>query len=487
MSTQTAVLNNHRRNFTVLYVIILLTALQLFIALLTDGFALSQDEGMWHYIGRNWFRNRLVPYSGGADNKSPLFYALFGLSDKLFGVNYWFPRVVGTLCQSLGLWFLYKTARLLAGRQAGILTISFYGLSVLWKSVDGKFVSYDETYEVTFIIASFYFLLGAKNKQGDFISGFLAAIGLCFRLTAIFGIGALFTSAIRKKGFAALSFSAGGLAGVLSGLLAAHLAGINLRDLYTFMLADNFGAGSTTDHGLIFRTIQFCNLFFFSEVILFYPLLIAYLFISKKADWLIVWLLSVFVGINLIGNYARVDLKEILPAMSLAAGLTAIHFINKYNLPLNKILIIIWVCFFPKSLESVFVLTVDESVRPDLYCKEPYIQPDDKAVKALGEWIKASTKPQQKVFVAGFSASVQAYSERVSPTIYFNATQTQIAKKRFYEDMKQCKAEMILVPLFPSYKQYIDAGLRAYIDQLAARDYVFDRCMFSYAVYRLKK
>lgn len=487
MPTQTAALNSHRRNFTVLYIILILVVLQLFITLLTDGFALSQDEGMWHYIGRNWFRDGLVPYSGGADNKSPLFYAIFGLSDKLFGVNYWFPRVVGTLCQSVGIWFLYKIAKRLGGKKGGILTISFYGLSVLWRSVDGKFVSFDETYEVMFTIIAFYYFLSADGKRGYCISGFLAAIGLCFRLTAIFSIGALFISAIRKKGFAAFSFSAGGMAGVLLGLFAAHLAGINLHDLYTFMLADNFGGGSTTDHGLIFRTIQFYNLFFFSEVILFYPLLIAYLFISKKVDWLIVWLLLGFAGINLIGNYARVDLKEILPAMSLAAGLTGIHFINKYNFPLNKILIIIWICFFPKSLESVFVLTIDESVRPDLYCKEPFIQPDDKAVKALGEWIKANVKPQQKVFVAGFGASVQAYSERISPTIYFNATQTQIAKKRFYEDMKQNKAAMILVPLFPSYKRYIDSDMRAYIDQLAAKDYVFDRCMFSYAVYRLKK
>ena len=39
----------------VLYIILALAFMQLFIALLTNGFALSADEAMWYYIGRNWF------------------------------------------------------------------------------------------------------------------------------------------------------------------------------------------------------------------------------------------------------------------------------------------------------------------------------------------------------------------------------------------------------------------------------------------------
>src|SRR3978361_688417 len=92
------------------HIIIALVLIQLFITLLTNGFALSQEEAMWHYIGRNWFRNGLVPYHGGADNKSPLFYVIFGLSDWLFGVNYWFPRVLGTIVQSAGIFYVYKIA-----------------------------------------------------------------------------------------------------------------------------------------------------------------------------------------------------------------------------------------------------------------------------------------------------------------------------------------------------------------------------------------
>ncbi len=127
-----------------LQIILLLTLLQLAVTLLTDGFALSFDESMWHYIGRNWFRNGLVPYSGGVDNKSPLIFAVFGFSDMAFGVNYWFPRVLGTLCQTISILYIYKIAKHIAGEQAGVLAISFFGLSLLWHGTGGRYVAFTE-------------------------------------------------------------------------------------------------------------------------------------------------------------------------------------------------------------------------------------------------------------------------------------------------------------------------------------------------------
>src|ERR1700748_2669390 len=177
--------NSSRFELTPLQLILLLAGLQLFITLLTNGFALSSDEAMWHYIGRNWFRHGLPPYSGGADNKSPLIFAVFGLSDWLFGVNYWFPRVLGTICQSVGIYYVYKIANQIAGKRAGILAITFYGLSVLWHCVDGRYASHTETYEVMFIIISFYLYLNSQNNKGFFLSGFLAGIGLGFRVSAV--------------------------------------------------------------------------------------------------------------------------------------------------------------------------------------------------------------------------------------------------------------------------------------------------------------
>src|SRR5450631_2954108 len=119
----------------------ILAILQVAIAFLTEPMILSFDESMWQYIGRNWIRNGMVPYRGGVDNKSPLIFFIYGISDWFFGVNYWFPRLVGVVVQSMGVYFLYKIAEKTISQQAAVLAISFYGLSLIWRSTGGKYVS----------------------------------------------------------------------------------------------------------------------------------------------------------------------------------------------------------------------------------------------------------------------------------------------------------------------------------------------------------
>src|SRR5271169_5778895 len=116
----------------------LIVLIQLVVIFFTTDMLLSFDESMWQYIGRNWLRNGLVPYAGGIDNKSPLIFLIFGISDWLFGVNFWFPRLLGIVVQSLGLYWLYKIAEKTIRPGAGIFAISFYGLSMLWRSTGGK-------------------------------------------------------------------------------------------------------------------------------------------------------------------------------------------------------------------------------------------------------------------------------------------------------------------------------------------------------------
>ena len=105
-----------------LQLIILFAVLQFVIAFLTDPMMLTFDESMWHYIGRNWIRNRLIPYAGGIDNKSPLIFFIFGISDWLFGVNYWFPLDYGNfsaICRNL--WIIQNSRQKQSGRERGYL------------------------------------------------------------------------------------------------------------------------------------------------------------------------------------------------------------------------------------------------------------------------------------------------------------------------------------------------------------------------------
>jgi hypothetical protein len=473
-----------------LYLIAVLAFLQLFITLATDGFTLSFDEAMWHYIGRNWFRHHLVPYSGGVDNKSPLIFAVFGLSDQFFGVNYWFPRLLGTVCQSVGVYYVYKIAKQIAGQQAGMLAILFYGLSLLWHATGSKFVSFTETYEVMFIIIAFYGFIIAENKKDFFISGFIAGIGLGFRLTAFFGIIALFIASLRKSRNDTLMFCAGVLVSILFLAVIGFFAGIDSHHLFTYMVSDNFGPGSATDHSLAWKIQNLSAKFLYSGMIVFYPLVVAYFIIKRRVDLFALWLIFAFIGINVVGIYDVVHLKEVLPALSLMSALAVAHLINVYKIRVKLLLPILLILFLPRlsepwaNLKKLLRGTTDE---PEIYCQEPFIKPEEGAPKKLGWWVRANTNEQEQVFVAGFGAQVQVYTERLSPTIYFNVTQTPIAKERFFRDMRINKPGMILIPLFSEYKQFVGQDMRQFIDELVARDYYLDRCMYNYNIYKIRR
>ncbi|MEO6522710.1 MAG: glycosyltransferase family 39 protein [Mucilaginibacter sp.] len=484
--------NSEPLKFNILYVILFLAVLQLFIALFTNGFLMSADEAMWHYIGRNWFRNGLIPYStGGIDNKSPLIFAIFGLSDKLFGINYWFPRVLGTICQSVGIYCVYKIATHFANKQTGLFAVLFYGLSVLWHCADGKYVSYTETYEILFITIAFYTLLIASNKRGFFLSGVLSAFALGFRQSAAFGIVPMFITAFRKGWVYSLNYCLGLLVGTALLIALCWLVGIDIHKMLFYTFADNYGPGSTTDHVLMWRMEQFFNMFLYSELVLFYPLVLGYIFINRKADWLIIWLVVEFLGICIVGNYARVHLKEMLPPISIISALTLSHLINVYQLPSKPVLAIVFLCFFPRLLEPLVnlkKLLSAKTLTAEQYCREPFTQPEEEACKKLGQWVKANTPSTEKVLVAGYGAQVQVYTERLSPSVFFNATQqTEADKKVLFKDIDSHKPGMILIPLFPEYTKYVDAEVRQYLANLVAKEYDASQCLYNYTVYQIKQ
>ncbi len=492
------------KKFTVspLQLIIIMGALQLLVTLLTYGFTLSFAEAMWHYIGRNWFRHGMTPYSGGVDNKSPLIFAVYGLSDLLFGVNYWFPRVLGVVVQCIGMFYVYKIALQVASKRAGMFAMLLYGLALMWKVTDGKLASVTQTYEITFIIISFYFLRKGEGRKDPFISGIIAGLGFGFRISACFGIFALFISSWKRSFKSALSFAAGVIIVCAALLIAARLAGIDIYELYFYGFADNFGSGSPTDHNLVWKMEQFAEDFINSEMILLYPGALAYIIIVRKVDWLMLWMICAFAGINIVGMYDKAHLKDLLPSLALANAFALDWAIEKYRLPVKPIALVIAIVFFPKLVEPLLSfkkLLVGEDNTGEQYCKPPYPGLDNFIKKKLGLWIRDHTNTTDKVLVAGNSAEVMVYTERVSPTIYFNVTQTIAAKERFVKDLQACHPALIAIPLSLVYKLDTDTSLKDLyvLDQdNSQRDILFkltgdlyheEMCLYGYTIFRINK
>jgi hypothetical protein len=191
-------------------------------------------------------------------------------------------------------------------------------------------------------------------------------------------------------------------------------------------------------------------------MVLFYPLTVAYLFIKKKVDILILWSAFAFIAICTIGIFDVVHLKDILPPLSIINAIAAITLLKKYpiRLSFNMILLIVWLLFFPALTEPFANLKIlfGKNEKKTIYGVQPYINPSEGDRKLLGKWVKDHTKSGDLVFVHSFGTQVQAYSERISPTIYFSVTQTPLAKARLRQDLTLNKPAMILIPLYPCFR-----------------------------------
>ena len=471
-----------------LQLILVMAMLQLVIAFFTVPLIFSHEESMWQYIGHNWFRLGLVPYTGGVDNKSPLIFFVFGASDWLFGVNYWFPRLLGIAVQSAGIYYLFKIAEKTISPRAGLIAITFYGLSLMWRSAGGKHVSFTETYAVTAIIIAVYFSIVCQKNKHSFIGGLFAGLGFGFRFSAVFGIIPVFIFTFSRNRKSAFVFLLGLLTSCVLLLILAYLAGIKINEFLFYGLADNFGTGSPTGHSLAWKAQGFADGFFYSELILFYPAVAWYFISNRKMDFLKAWLICEFTGIILLGIFARNHFKNLLPVMSLMSAFTISYLAEKYNAPVKKILLGVWIVFFPKTFEPLFaVKKIFVSKNDHAVSNDSAIPEDEDVKKGVGLWIRNNTISTDKVFIAGYGAQLQAYSERVSPTIYFNVTQTSAAKKRLFVDLLSAKPAMIVIPLLARYSNAVDADIRGFIDSLVAKNYRLDTSLYNYNIFRYIK
>jgi hypothetical protein len=455
--------------------------------LVIDGKTLSFDESIWHYIGRNWFRYGFIPYSGGVDNKSPFMFAIFGFSDLFFGTNFWFPRLMGAIAQSIGILFLYKLVLKIAGNRAAIIAISIYGLTLAWKSTGGKYISYTESYEICLMIVAFYYFHRDEQKKSFFISGFLAGLSIFFRITGAFGALALFIASLRKGRIRSLLFVSGLSTAFILTLSTFAIAGISLNDVFFYSIADNFGKGSVSSQPLLWKLETLTNAFFLSDLTLFIPGVVGYVLIKKRVDVFGLWLVFVFIGINIIGLYARQHFRDLLPPMCVMTALSGYYVMEKLNLNLKAILVVTWISFFPKHIEPPLALKnilKPGRVQERPFCEDASLKVFDEDKRKLGEWIENSSVISEKVYIGGMSAVVQVYANRISPAIYFNATQTAHAIQKTKDDLGQNKPAFILVPQSDEYLR-VDPSIRKLINEMVMREYRYEGCKYNYAVYRL--
>ena len=309
----------------------------------------------------------------------------------------------------------------------------------------------------------------------------MAGIAIIFKLTAMLPSLIIFLMLLYRKKIPVSFFYASGILTIICiATVFFLLLGINLHDLLAYSFFDNFAFGSITDHPFAWKQQQFINQFFYSGTVLFYPLITAWIIIKRKIDVLILWLLASFIGICIIGMFARSHLKDLLPPLAIISALSISYLLEKYRIPLVSAVIVLLNIFFPKTTEPFYVL------KNYFSSKKTITDSTEDLKQQLGLWIKSNTRPTEKVYIAGYSSEAQAYSERLSPSIYFNVTQTPLAKQQLFFDLGKNMPAMIAIPLFKSYSNLVDTDIQQRINNLVVKNYYEDTCIYGYKVYRKK-
>jgi hypothetical protein len=466
--------------------LLVLGMLQLAVSLLTFGFSLYDDEAIWHYIGRTWLRMGIIPYQQSFDNKTPLIWLVFGFSDLLFGVNYWFPRLLGTIVELVGVWYVFKIGAHLGGRRTGILAMTMYGLALLWRCTEGRYPSLTETFEVTFVTIAIFLTLTATGKRNFVVIGLLTGLAIAFRLTGLTAAAAIFLFSWRKRG--AFTFAASAV-GCGIGLVALTLlAGIHGKEFLQFGLLINFQRGQPFDPALYLTRMT--RAFFHNELVCFYPLALLYFAMTRKADILLVWLVGGCLYILALGTFSEAYFKDILPPLAIAAAAAVDLLATKAGISFRKTLAVIWICFFPKDTEPLFAAT--EMTNPgahtgtsESYCAPPYPPLTNYARKQVGLWIKMHTRPDDIVYVP--TPTVLVYTERRCPALYFSAgANWEAARLVFYQQLANRKPDLIALPLNAGNESNVSPEQREHLHSLAQSEaYRADTCINGYSIYRL--
>jgi len=124
---------------------------------------------------------------------------------------------------------------------------------------------------------------------------------------------------------------------------------------------------------------------------------------------------------------------------------------------------------------------------PESYCNPPYSPLDNVSRKKLGWWIRDHTCDTDRVLIPFFNPVVQAYSERVSPTMYFSLNENPQAREMFYREVREHRPEMVVIPLSEDYRKLVSAGMRSWIQRMVDTGYRDDTCMYGYTIYRKVK
>lgn len=432
---------------------------------------MDKDEGIWSYIGRIWVENNLPPYIGAVENKTPGIYYINTLSYYLFGTNYFFPRLIGIAFIILNSFILYKIGTLIADKLSGTIAGVLFAFSMLWSAFYSPYLATTEVFMVLFTSIAFLVLFYIRKRNitpsAFLLSGLFLGLAINFKQIAVMGLfGIIVYTATKsdlrwsKKTYAIIAFTAGTVLSLIIGYIPLAFNGVSLHEYFqgAWLILANEGS-SFTSSTYLWRIPRFIETFFYSKIVIYYPILIMGLIYRKtlfkninRVNLLIFWLFFSFIGVNASGYYFDHHLIQMNPSLSLFIGIILSRFSKNTNKDLLipgfiSLLIILPHKPFVQNMSTI----LDRSFGNDISLMSSFKNHlkgfSDK--KELGLWLKKRTDKNDYIFSWQLSVPL-SYSNRISPSKYFHSLFISPTKTE----------EFVLKKLKQNQPEYIIEGYR---------------------------
>jgi hypothetical protein len=396
---------------------------------------LGIDEAIWTYVARVWVEDGVPPYRGPIENKPPGVFYVFALSQGLAGPGPMVPRLIAVAAVLVCCLGVYGIGRRLADPLTGAFGALVCGLVMASQAVRGREPAMTESYMVAFTTLAVLLVVVAARRPSAarwwpmLASGLMLGGGLGFKQVAVasaLGVGALaWVLAPRgEQGIARWlgdvgTIAAGAAVGLGAGLVPLLLAGVSVAEYWQGAWLLLFDPGSGLD-GVAPRLARLWARFAhpLGPLVVLFVLFLAARnrLAAREVAWgaIAVWAAFEWLGVSASGYFFAHQFRQVVPALSLAAGALAtlaVSGLARWLAPATAVAVI---------TASIALALVPQQPVLDLVRGLPP-RPAYPPHGEVGQWVRDHTRPGDHVFPFVIGGIVQAVSERRSSSRHFNS------------------------------------------------------------------
>jgi Dolichyl-phosphate-mannose-protein mannosyltransferase len=470
------------------------------------GTPFERDEGVYATVAQGVLDGKL-PYRDLFDNKPPLVYLWYAVSFSLFGESVVAPRIVAAIFLSLTAVLLYQQARLVLPKGAAYAAASLFAVStgLPWVALHAN----TEAYMLLPLAASLLcFTYGMKNGNLGwfFVAGLVAGVAMMTKQVAMWNLLALamvaliwhhrtlgttwravaptfwlFTGAMMSLAVIALPFAA---SGALDDFLYANLS-------YNWVYV-----------GFLSWAERFANLgygmaFFCAVAAPFVAGSIAGLFVlwrrrAAATDYvLIVWAIASAIGVASGGRFFPHYFLQLMPSLAVLTGILVYdRFANGQQHVLSRPAWMIALFLIVVSVGTTSVLYLAPRQAEQRVVSSVYYQKEwEDHSEALGQYIKARSRPQDFIFNYGQESQLYFYADRQPAIPYFYSWVLDYdpeAMGKILTDLEAARPVYVIdslqAPLFEDWNESHPAEFNRFISE----NYEYVGRAYFADIYRLK-